>query len=509
MNSNEAHNKLVKRYWQTALVIFILLIFLFLFSQKVDLTNSDLGRHLTNGKIFFENGMIANTNLYSYTNSSFPVLNHHWLFGAMLYPIGKISGFVGISFFFLLLHFFAGAIVLYLTMKRAGFILGLILFLLALPLFSSRTEIRPEVFSLFFSVIYYLILDNSRSVKFLILIPLLQILWVNIHIYFPLGIFLTLSFLIAEIKLKPRLEFSLRGKRLLVTAVLATIANLLNPFFINGALYPLHIFNNYGFAVAENISPLKIEQFGMFLPSVYFKIFSIIFFLSLLYGFLHFIKNKAPSRNFIAHFLISVCLTGLALFAIRNLTLFAFLGTILSSHFLHNLAASNTLSKVANLKTYPYLSLLYLIIFGILVIINPIFWNIKKENFGFGLKRNNLSSLEFFKKNNISGPIFNNYDIGSYLIYGLYPNQKVFVDNRPEAYPSDFFAKTFIPMQESSEVWKKVDAKYNFNSIFFYKHDLTNFGRQFLISRTKDPEWSLVYSDNFALIFIKKNKNER
>ena len=40
--------------------------------------------------------------------------------------------------------------------------------------------------------------------------------------------------------------------------------------------------------------------------------------------------------------------------------------------------------------------------------------------FGFNLEKNINSSAEFFKNTKISGPIFNNYDIGGYLIYHLY-----------------------------------------------------------------------------------------
>ena len=66
---------------------------------------------------------------------------------------------------------------------------------------------------------------------------------------------------------------------------------------------------------------------------------------------------------------------------------------------------------------------------------------------GVGLFADMNLSAEFFKQNNIKGPVFNNYDIGSYLIYHLYLKEPEFVDNRPEAYSVDFFKKTYIPMQ--------------------------------------------------------------
>ncbi|PIP87416.1 hypothetical protein COW81_00305, partial [Candidatus Campbellbacteria bacterium CG22_combo_CG10-13_8_21_14_all_36_13] len=58
-------------------------------------------------------------------------------------------------------------------------------------------------------------------------------------------------------------------------------------------------------------------------------------------------------------------------------------------------------------------------------------------------------AVNFVLENDIQGNMFNNFDIGGYLIYRLYPDRKVFVDNRPEAYPAEFFEKVYKPMQES------------------------------------------------------------
>ncbi len=118
-------------------------------------------------------------------------------------------------------------------------------------------------------------------------------------------------------------------------------------------------------------------------------------------------------------------------------------------------------------------------------------------------------SANFFKQHKIEGPIFNNYDIGGYLIYHLFPNQRVFVDNRPEAYSVSFFKDVYVPMQENEEVWRKVDSQYNFNAIYFYRHDYTPWAQPFLIKRLQDPQWAPVFVDNFTLILLKRNEKNR
>jgi len=114
-------------------------------------------------------------------------------------------------------------------------------------------------------------------------------------------------------------------------------------------------------------------------------------------------------------------------------------------------------------------------------------------------------AAEFYKSQNIKGPIFNNYDIGGYLIFHLFPEEKVFVDNRPEAYSVDFFQKIYVPAQEKKEEWLKLDQKYNFNTIFFSHLDLTPWGQNFLIQKVSDSAWAPVFADEYNIIFLKRN----
>jgi hypothetical protein len=127
------------------------------------------------------------------------------------------------------------------------------------------------------------------------------------------------------------------------------------------------------------------------------------------------------------------------------------------------------------------------------------------DTFGFGLADNQNNAVSFFKENGLRGPIFNNYDIGGYLIYYLFPQEKVFVDNRPETYPSEFFQEVYIPMQEDKGVWLEKSKEYGLNTIVFYWHDATPWGQQFLIARVQDEEWAPVFVDERIIIFLKRN----
>jgi hypothetical protein len=89
---------------------------------------------------------------------------------------------------------------------------------------------------------------------------------------------------------------------------------------------------------------------------------------------------------------------------------------------------------------------------------------------GTGLDPAMSRGAGFVKQHGISGPVFNNFDVGDYLIYHLYPDIRVFVDSRPEAYPPAFFQEELLPAFESREGWLRLDHNYRFNMVFLAYH---------------------------------------
>mgnify|MGYP001605336402 FL=1 len=127
-------------------------------------------------------------------------------------------------------------------------------------------------------------------------------------------------------------------------------------------------------------------------------------------------------------------------------------------------------------------------------------------DFGIGLKENVNNSMNFYKTQDITGPIFSNYDIGSYLIFHLDEKEKVFIDNRPETYPVSFLQNEYIPMQNDDTVWDKEQNKWQFNVIYFYRLDMTPWAQEFLIKRISDPLWAPVFVDDYTIIFLNRNE---
>jgi tetratricopeptide (TPR) repeat protein len=128
----------------------------------------------------------------------------------------------------------------------------------------------------------------------------------------------------------------------------------------------------------------------------------------------------------------------------------------------------------------------------------------KPEELGVGLTASANKSAEFFKDNHLKGPILNDTDIGSYLIYELYPGEQVFTDNRfGDAYSRSFFADVYLPMFRDESKWPVAFKKYNFNTLFFYHYDDLEGLRGFMFNRIYDRTWAWVYADQYAVIFVR------
>lgn len=482
--------------------LFLLLCFYgFFLAHKVNLVTADLGRHIRNGEFVFQNLKSLTTNFYSYTEPSFSTTNHHWLSGVVFYLVFKLAGFTGLSLFFLILSLSTLIIFFHLGQKKAGFVFASLACLLVTPLLAERTEIRPEGFSYLLTGIFFWLLlrykEKKLSPKWLFLLPLLEILWVNLHIYFFLGPFLIGIFLINEVLSRSPAKIL---RHLTIVFVLTSLATILNPFGLKGSLAPLTIFENYGYRLVENQPVWFIEKL---ISNPNFLIFKIVFFVTALSFFLLILKKRFYFLNFCVFLFFSL----IAWLSIRNFTLFGFFT-------LPVLAANLSFLFGKRLKNYEEILAIFapiliasFLIFSIIFKwpTNFAYW----RQFGLGLESENSRSAEFFKAQKIQGPIFNNYDIGGYLIFHLFPEQKVFVDNRPEAYSTDFFQKIYVPMQENDEEWQKQDKIQNFNAIFFAYHDATPWGQNFLVKRVGDPQWAPVFVDQNCLIFLKRNSQNQ
>jgi len=469
------------------------------FFHEILATNQDLGRHLLLGNYILTHHTVPATNLFSYTHPDFPFLNHHYLSEVVFYLFYSFSGYLGLLVLTTILMLITWGVLFVFSTKRTPFFAVLLTSFILLPILFERTDIRPELFSYLFTALFTTILFKNRekATSLLFLLPVISLLWVNMHIYFFVGILLVAAFLLDAVVHKKQL-LTKETKRLLFILTLCMFATMINPQGLNGALYPLQTFQNYGYTIEENQTFFFLESLGFQKPSVLpFKIAAV----GLIALLILCRKRTRP-----IDVLLSLLMLIAAGAAVRNFPLFAI---VLFYPFAYLIGV---LSQMA-LKKYAQLESTTIQLCLLLILLPALFWQfsttLSLRQVGFSVSEKMAPAIDFFEKNSLRGPIFNNFDIGSYLLYRLYPKERVFVDGRPEAYPASFFSLTYIPMQQDPSVFTAVDNTYHFNTIIFSHTDQTPWANTFLKTILVNQNWKILYLDSYSIILLKNTQENQ
>ena len=201
-------------------------------SAPINFTAVDIGRHIKNGELVLSGQYeVLYKNFYSFTYPDYPFINHHWLFGVIAYIVYQMGSFEGLSVFYILLLVLTFLLAFDSARRFSNFYTAVFLSVAGFLLLTCRTEIRPEGFSVFFVALDFWLLQRYLECRIkphvlFIVFPIVQILWVNTHIFFIMGPALVGLFL---------WQASLAGKDKACLAVLwrllavVLLVNLINP----------------------------------------------------------------------------------------------------------------------------------------------------------------------------------------------------------------------------------------------------------------------------------------
>ena len=191
---------------------------------------------------------------------------------------------------------------------------------------------------------------------------------------------------------------------------------------------------------------------------------------------------------------------GLALKFTRCISLFALLGFIpLVQTF------TRFEEKIHEVQTKQLIK--GIVAFGVLIVVGiHVTGLITYKILGFQFEPSAENAVAFMKQAHVKGKIFNNYIIGNYLIYGLYPQEQIYVDARPEAYPASFFTDYWRMMADPVFFNQQVQ-KYNINAVVFnVASDDPAKVRPFLLNLLQSKEWVPVYGDGIVTVLVRNNQ---
>lgn len=491
-------------YFKRLLFALLPLSYLFLLLLQKDLAMlGDLGRHLKLGEIVVKCLCVPQTNLFSYTHTNFPIINHEWLAEIIFYLTFSRLGLSGLLVLKMAIVILTATLLYTVALKKGSLFWVTIFSLLGITVFSTRFHVLPELFSYLFMGLFIFLIEKyktTRHIYLLLLLPVLEMMWVNMHIYFVIGVGLYGLFLIEEIIVYKKLD-----KKLLLIGLTLLFSIFINPSFIRGALLPFTVFDNYGMNVEENGSP-----FSFFTPTstntniAYTLILQIVVFELLVVLFVIGLFSKKQWRDIFqtGSGFLAACL---GLKYMRCISVLGILGFIpLTQGFT---LLEQKIRKTVDKYMVNTVKGVIVIIIGIIIAIH-VKGLLDYQILSFSFVPSSENAVKFIKQSGMHGPIFNNYRIGNYLIFGLYPEEKIFVDARPEAYPSSFF-DDYWAMMTDEQFFNHQVKKYNINAVVFNVDDDPIKIRPFLLRLLNSKDWVPVYGDGLVTILLRNNEKNK
>jgi len=478
------------------------------------LRDATIGWHIRNGQQMLLTHAITRTDPFSSTMSGHVWYAWEWLYDLLIAVIHQVFGLNGVVFYSAAIIAVTFVLTLHLALRDHGN-LPVTLFLLILSLGASAVHFlaRPHVVSWLFTVIWFELLDSAErhpgESRNLFWLPILMVLWVNVHGGFPTGFLLLAIYLLAGVGhyftgRGPRDETRQRLKRLGVYSVLSLAASFMNPYS-----YHLHVH------IWRYLSDrFLMDHISEFLSPDFHgaaqQCFAVLLIISIA------VLAGASRRPSAARLMVIVFAAYSGLYATRSLPTSALLITLVIAPLL-----SKTISEAAvNASLSSWLRSLFsrLDSFGarmgkleaefrghlwlILVFVAGLWACMHHGRLGseqfinayFDDKRFPVEATEVVARREIHEPVFSLDYWGGYLIYRLYPQTKVVVDDRHDLYGAQFF-QDYLKIVLVRPGWEKVLDEKQVNWVLVpSESSLANIMRL-------TPEWTLTHEDGTAVLF--------
>ncbi len=155
----------------------------------IRLACGDVAWHLATARLAFTSGHWPTTNAFSHTFADYPLYQQYPLFQSLLFVVHQSAGWTGLSA--LLCAGWLGVFLLYVRWAgpwRHAAVMCLP-WMIGMMALQRRMILRPDMFSMVWLACLLIAIDVylRRGHRWILLLPAIQLCWVNSHQLFPLG----------------------------------------------------------------------------------------------------------------------------------------------------------------------------------------------------------------------------------------------------------------------------------------------------------------------------------
>lgn len=493
--------------------------FLILFTTFKITGDDDVFWHLATGRYIVETGHVPSTDIFGFATGGHEWMPFEWGWDVLTYSLFNLGGYTAISVLRTLIFLAIFGIFLVILRKfKVSTLLTVIMFILLSFGIMDRLTPRPHSASLlFFAILIYIICDyryfRRGTGKLILFIPVVFLLWANIHMGIIAGLFLMALYVTSEYLtyfkgrdsgIQPLSKSQLKLLTLLLIACIAVA--LVNPNFYQTYIYAYeHTKMKLLETINEWRSPFD-DMFGTgFVTSIY-KFFLFGGIAILYYSFRK--KDYFPALLFI----------GFAIYSVRavrftvDYILIVFVFFVIAVNLLLSDFSKGKIDSY--LRTSPLPSVLMAAILAFLI------FNLPNDKLyleylkyyrvsGFGINSDFIpvQMFDFMEKNSIPAtgerPL-NHFGCGGFLVW-KFPGSKNFIDSRN--LNDQIFSEynTLITKRPGFEAKLR---DYDFDYSMYLAPDLVRQPsemEQTVVSymSKKSDEWKLVFWDDKSFLFLK------
>jgi hypothetical protein len=470
---------------------------------KTLFADGDTGWHIRTGEWILQHGRVPTHDLFSFTKPGQPWFAWEWGWDLIFALIHRSWGLAGVGFATVLLLGII-AVLLYKLVVRACGNEVLSFFVTAIALCGSSIHwlARPHLFSwLFFLIFLHLLPALQRGSKSaLATVPILMVLWVNMHGAFMIGIALLLATACGAAleslfcQGESLLTAYRKSRPLLRASGLCVAATFINPYTWH---LHVHVFQFLSDSkLLDNIQEYQSISFHS-PPAVFFELMLLL--------------AAGAAFWFLQHGRITPALLllmwmHLALLSARNIPLFMIIAAPLAACWLQALllrlqrmrflnVVFTTICEICEeLKPMERLPRAYLLS-GLSTLLIALLFATGAKGFEaqFDPASFPIQAIPLVERS-AAQRIFTYDQWADYLIYRLYPKKPVFMDGR-----SDFFGTPMVTATQHI-----IAAQYD------WKIQLQRFGVDMVLLRPDaplsevlkmSPQWALLFDDGKVLVF--------
>jgi hypothetical protein len=483
-------------------LIIILAGFLF-FTSLVPLPPNDFWWHLKIGELIYLDKVVPTTNIFAWTlPSNEPFFYGAWLADLLFFVLHKIGNLELVIFIRTLLAGISFWLVGYEAKRESGsWRIAALVTAIACLMVTNNLPVRTQMWSWLPFITFLIILgkfvDGEINPKWLFLIPLMMVFWVNAHGAFILGLVLIGIFFVGEgISVLLKLDNNISWKNLAwigVIGLLSTSVVLINPQHINIIDYVIGL-------MTDQPSQQLVVEWQTPTPKGIANTTFYISILILLISFAYTEYKPSPTR-----ILLITGFLWLAWSGQRYVIWYAMVSMPILARAIKDLPVKSPVFTPQR----NWLNLLIIfIVFIPVILVQPWFvesfplpdryWDqvIRDSPEGPMISTATPIDAAYFLKQNPGGNLYNEMGQGSYLIWAI-PDQGDFIDPRVELFPYQQW-QDYIHINYGAR-YNELLNRYGVNRILIdveLQKDLADV-------LESDPLWVKEYEDNRTKIFNK------